>query len=111
AHVALVDVRERVLDEGDEVRRGIAGDAAAELRRAGIDALIDDFLDAEKIDRAVDLDVVTVDRHREPFDLRRLVYRADGSGTQLLRRDVRIAAADLEGRVPLIVEQRVLDRK
>ncbi len=69
---------------------GVAGDLAAEVRRAG-EALVDDDLAAKLGDRVAEGDLVVVHRGAEPGHKSGLQHHADGPGVALFRQQGGVA--------------------
>jgi hypothetical protein len=76
-------VHESVVDDRDAIRHRIARDLRAALGNA-LEALIDDHLYADLRQRARDIDLVVVGRHRESVQEVRLPDHAEGERVGLL---------------------------
>ena len=100
-------VHEAVVDDRDAARRRIARDLVA--KDVEVVALVDDVLRADLRERARDVDLVVVGRHREAVEEARLPDDAERERVGFLRVQVRITAVDLRHRVVQAAERRVVD--
>ena len=104
-----LQVDEQVVDADDVIADGIADDVLAQ-RLIGRDAAVDDRLRGELRDRAVDVDLIPVERHRQPVDARRLEHDAGRRGVGFLGTHVRVAAREARRRNRRVVLERIIDR-